>query len=90
MLLTFGWSVAIMAIMLMLDSDEGSGHFPYVDGGTLMFFFLIVGLSQLQIVLTGGLSRPKIIRTLMPFVSNIAAIGAILGVLFTFKAVFQV
>lgn len=32
MLLTFGWSVVIMAIMLMLDSDEATGHFPYVDG----------------------------------------------------------
>lgn len=89
MLLTFGWSVAIMAIMLALDNDEEPGQFPYMDGGTLMFFFLIVGLSQLQIVLTDGLSRLKIIRTLMPFLSNIAAIAAILGALFAFKAIFQ-
>lgn len=87
MWLTFSWSVIIMAALTLLDNDEGPEQFPYVDGGTIVFFLLIVGLSQLLIALTDRISKPELLHIVWPFLSNIIAIAGIFGALFAVKAV---
>ncbi|HEY9177211.1 MAG TPA: hypothetical protein VIN07_05950 [Flavipsychrobacter sp.] len=87
MLLTFGWSVIIMVVLTLLDTDKGPEQFPYVDGGTIVFFLLIVGLSQLFFVLTDHFLKPEMLSIVWPFLSNVIAITGILGVLFAVKMV---
>ena len=88
MLLTFCFTIIIMTILCILDSDEGPENFPYVDGGTILFILFITALSQLALDLTDRISKPKAIHLLMPFLSNVIALLAFWTPLILFKAFF--
>lgn len=89
MLLTFCFTIIIMVVLCLLDNDQGPEHFPYVDGGTIMFILFTTALALLTLDLTDRLSKPRVIHLLMPFLSNIIAILAIWAPLLLFKAIFS-